>query len=135
MHQTDTASLRHELRQKLSELEDILAPAFERSAVFPGYLQDYHRPCGNPRCRCAQGELHPGTRVLVPFKDGQGTIAVNEGAREEWQRKTEGYKRIRDALRAFRRWEGEVRALVDALERARRSTGDLPEKYRDRPLR
>lgn len=135
MNKEKISSLRQELRQKLSELDKILEPAFERTPVLPGYFQNYGRRCGRPDCHCVKGELHRSFRVLIPFKDGQAAIAVKRGEDKPWREKTENYRRIRETRRAFLRWQTEISKLLDSLERARRSTEDIPAKHRGRKLR
>ena len=135
MNPPQLSELRQTLRQKLRELDQILEPAFERAPVFPGYFPMYGRRCGRPECPCAQGELHRSPRVLIPFQSGQVALAVKRDEAEPWREKTEAYRRIREAGRALKRWYDEVKDLLDAVERARRSTVDLPPRLRRRKLR
>lgn len=129
-----SSELRKALRKKVGELEEILEPAFERTPLFPGYFQVHKRKCGNPGCRCAQGHLHPGTRILIPFGDGQGVLCPKPEEIEGWKLRTEAYKEHREARRRFRRWQAEVVRILDALEKARRSVEGLSEEDAKRPL-
>jgi hypothetical protein len=135
MDNTRLSELRQELRQKLKELDEILEPAFERTPVFPGYFQMYGRRCGRPECRCAEGELHRSPRVLIRFHGGQVALAVKRDEADVWREKTDAYRSIREAGRELTRWHNEVKELLDAVERARRSTEDLPPRLRRRKLR
>jgi len=123
------------LDHKLTELQRLLEPFFERTPVFPGYFQVYERVCGKPGCRCTQGHLHRSTRVLVPFRDGQAAISLKPEEVESWKTRTEDYKRLREARRSFRKWQAEVCELLDDLEKARRSTEGLRPQDRHRELR
>lgn len=127
------ADLRQALQHKLAELERLLEPFFDRSPVFPGYFQVHARVCGKPGCRCTQGHLHPGTRVLIPFRDGQRSLTVQPEEVEGWKSRTEAYKQLRQARRAFRSWQAEITELFDAIEKARRSSEGLrPEDLKRR---
>ena len=134
MNTAQSSELRQVLRRKMDDLEKILEPAFERDAVFPGYFRVHERKCGNPGCHCSRDQLHPGTRILVPFGDGQGVICPKAEEVEGWRSRTEAYKRHREARRRFRRWQAEVVKILDELERARRSLEGLSEKDARRPL-
>lgn len=128
--------LRQQLRAKLSELDSLVQPAFERDAVFPGSLHVSAHRCGKPQCRCAtHGELHEALRLQIRFKDGVANRCLSEQEAALWQPRTEAYRRVREAERSFRRWQKEVLDLLDAIERARRSTEGLDEEDRRRPLR
>jgi len=129
------SSLRQALRQKLAELDRILRPAFERGGVFPGYFQVFSRLCGKSGCRCRQGQPHAGARVLVALREGQRVLSLKPEEIETWKSRTAAYKRIRSARRAFRKWQAEVVALVDEIERARRSLEGLSVEERDLEFR
>ena len=130
------ATLRRTLRQRLDELEDILTPAFEREDLFPGKVLLSRHRCGHDSCRCAtEGILHESLRLQVRFKDQLATRCVSAEEAESWRPRTEAYKRIREARRDFGRWQKEILELVDAIERARRSTTGLSPEDRRRPLR
>jgi hypothetical protein len=135
MSQKTPADLRQALRHKLNELEKVLGPFFDRAPVFPGYFQVHQRVCGKPGCRCAQGHLHPGTRVLIPFQDGQSSLSIQPEDVDGWKSRTEAYKQLRLARRRFRSWQAEVAELFDAIEKARRSTEGLRPEDLKRPFR
>ena len=128
--------LRQQLRQRLEELEQLLAPGFQDEPVFPGkVLLSKHR-CGNPSCRCAtEGLLHESLRLQVRFKDGLATRCLDHEVAESWRPRTEAYKRIRDAQRAFAKWQKQVVEILDSIERARRSNVGLSREDRQRELR
>lgn len=132
----DTLSkLRQQLEAKLSQLEDMLRPAFEAERVFPGSLHVSRHRCGKAHCRCNRGDLHQALRLQIRFEDGLANRCLSEEEAAVWGPRTEAYRRIRGAGRAFAKWQREVASLLDALERARRSTEGLGEEDRRRPLR
>lgn len=128
--------LRQKLRQKLDELEELLAPAFQSEPVFPGSVGVSKHRCGKPSCRCAtEGLLHESLRLQVRFKDGLATRCLKPEEEPSWRARTEAYKRMRDTQRAFGKWQREVLEILDAIERARRSSAGLSREDRRRPLR
>jgi len=136
MKDKQLARLRQRLRQRLDELEKTLAPAFEREPVFPGMVRVSRHRCGKPGCRCAtEGLLHESLRLQVRFKDSLATRCIEGEEEESWRARTEAYKRMRDAQRAFGKWQTEVLEILDAIERARRSSAGLSREDRQRPLR
>jgi hypothetical protein len=136
MQRANLAKLRQRLRSKLSELEKMLQPAFEREPLFPGSLHVSEHRCGKEQCRCStHGELHRALRLQIRFKDGVANRCLSEEEAATWRLRTDAYKDIRDAGRSFRKWQKEVLELLDAIERARRSTEGLSEEDRRRPLR
>jgi hypothetical protein len=136
MKQHTLSQLRQRLRAKLSQLEQILEPVFERDPVFPGSLHSSAHRCGKPQCRCnTQGQLHEALRLQIRFKDGTANRCLSEDQAALWRPRTEAYRQLRQSASAFRKWQKEVLELVDAIERARRSTTGLNEEDRRRTLR
>lgn len=131
-----SAKLRQQLTSKLSELDRILKPAYEREPLFPANVHVSEHLCGKPSCRCAKaGELHKAVRLQIRFKDSLANRCLTEEEAAFWTPRTEAYRRIRQAGRSFRKWEKEVLEILDAMERARRSLEGLSEEDRKRPLR
>jgi hypothetical protein len=135
MPRVSLPKLRQQLSAKLSQLDSILEPAFEREPVFPGSIHVSAHRCGKLQCRCTHGELHEALRLQIRFKDGIANRCLSEEEAALWRPRTEAYRRVRKAERSFRRWQKEVLELLEAIERARRSTEGLGEEDRKRPLR
>ncbi len=131
----DLARLRKKLDSKLAELEPMLQPAFERDPVFPAHLALSRHRCGKSNCRCNDGQLHESMRLAIRFKDGTAYRCLGNDDVANWKPRTEAYRRLRSAQRAFRKWHKEVLELLDAIEHARRSSKGLREEDRRRPLR
>jgi hypothetical protein len=112
----------------LSELEEMLKPGFEADPVFPGSLHRSRHRCGKAECSCQEGRLHEALRLQIRFKDGLANRCLSEEEAAIWRPRTEAYRRIRKAGRAFSKWQREVASLLDALERARRSSEGLGEE-------
>ncbi len=131
----DAAKLRQQLERKLGQLDRILGPGFERDPVFPGRISVSRHRCGGAGCRCNDGHLHEAVRLAIGFKDGTAYRCLDEEGLSFWKPRSEAYRRIRESQRSFRKWQKEVLELLDAIERARRSTKGLSDKDRGRPLR
>ncbi|MBI4602562.1 MAG: hypothetical protein HY721_11440 [Planctomycetes bacterium] len=130
------SKLRQQLRQKLAELDRLLLPAFDSAPILPGTVHVSKHRCGKPHCHCASGrELHEALRLQIRFQDGTANRCLSAEAGAFWRPRTEAYRRLRKAGRAFRKWEKEVRGLLEAIERARQSMEGLSDEDRKRPLR
>jgi hypothetical protein len=114
----------------------MLKPAFQRECLFPANVHVSRHQCGKPACHCASGgELHEAVRLQIRFADGLANRCLSEEEVAFWKPRTEAYRRMRKAGQSFRQWHKEVLGLLDAIERARRSTEGLSEEDRRRPLR
>jgi hypothetical protein len=132
----DIAKLRQLLHTKLSELDKILKPAFDKAPVFPGNLHVSAHRCGKLHCRCStEGTLHEALRLQIRFKDGIANRCISEEEEAFWRPRTEAYRHMREAGRSFRKWQKEVLELLDSIERARRSSEGLGDEDRKRTLR
>ena len=130
------SQLRQQLAGKIPELQRLLKPGFEKVPLLPASLHLSRHRCGNSQCRCTtQGALHEALRLQIRFKDGLANRCVSEEEAAFWQPRTEAYKRLRQARRAFGKWQREVLDLLDAIERERRSSEGLSEEDRKRSLR
>ena len=136
MENDSLAKLRQQLRSKLSELEPLLKAAFEREPVFPGTVRTSRHRCGKSWCHCAAGkDLHESVRLQIRFKDGPASRCLSEEEATFWKPRTAAYRRLRKGTQSFRKWHKGVLALLDAIERTRRSMDGLSEEDRKRPLR
>jgi hypothetical protein len=136
MERDTLPKLRQQLRGKLSELDRLLEAAFDREPLFPGSLHVSAHRCGKPKCRCStKGELHEALRLQIRFQGGIANRCLSKEEADFWRPRTEAYRRMRGAERAFRKWQKEVLELLDAIERARRSGEGLSEEDAKRPLR
>lgn len=136
MTQETISQLRRELNRELKALERLLEPAFSSEPVFPGVVTVSRHRCGNAGCACArEGKLHEAVRMLIKFKDGYATRCLSAEQVESFQPRTEAYRDLRKARSELGKWQKRVAALVDRIERQRRSLEGLSEEDRARPLR
>lgn len=130
------ARLRQRLRAKLAELERLVEPAFDRSPVFPGNVYLSRHRCGKDSCRCAtRDELHETLRLQIRFQDGTANRCLSEERADFWRPRTDAYRELREAQRAFRKWQKEVSEILSAIERERKSSEGLEAEDRGRALR
>jgi hypothetical protein len=136
MNQESLSQLRRDLAAKLSDLEGLLRPVFEKESVLPGVVTVSRHRCGNSGCACTrEGKLHEAVRILVKFKDGYATRCLSKEQDESFRPRTEAYQRLRKARGNLGKWHKEVIELIDRIERERRSLEGLSEEDRKRPLR
>lgn len=136
MERERLSQLRRELKSKIVELQRFMEPAFESDAVFPGVVTISRHRCGNSGCSCTrEGKLHEAVRVLIKFKDGYATRCLSEDQVASFKPRTDAYRRLRKARGTLGKWQKEVVALLDQIERERRSLEGLSEEDRRRPLR
>jgi hypothetical protein len=130
------SSLRQRLHRKLGQIEAILRPAFESDPIFPGNVFLSRHRCGKKACRCmTRGELHETLRLQVRFEDGIANRCLSEEEAVFWRKRTESYKRLREAQRSLRRWEQEVLEILTAIEHLRQSREGLGVQDGKRKLR
>jgi hypothetical protein len=74
-------------------------------------------------------------RLQIRFQDGLVNRCLSDEEGAFWGPRTEAYRRLRRAGQSFRKWEKEVRRLLEDIERARTSSEGLSAEDRKRPLR
>ena len=132
----DSSPHRQQLTAKISQLDQILKPAFERDPVFPGNLNISKHRCGNEACCCTtQGKLHQATRLQIRFQDGIANRCLSPEEVAFFKPRIDAFRRIRKVKSALRKWEKEILGILDAIEHSRRSLEGLSEEDAERPLR
>jgi hypothetical protein len=130
------SQLRRQVSAKLTDLEQILKPAFEKEPVLPGVVTVSRHRCGNDGCACTrEGKLHEAVRILIKFKDAYATRCLSQEQVDFLRPRTEAYQRLRTARSDLGKWAKELIGLLDQIERQRRSVEGLSEEDRKRPLR
>jgi hypothetical protein len=120
----------------VADLQRLLKPAFENERTLPGVVTVSRHRCGNSGCACTrEGKLHEAVRILIKFKDGYATRCLCEEEVDSFKPRTEAYQRLRRARSDLGKWHKEVTALIDRIERERRSVEGLSEEDQKRPLR
>lgn len=128
--------LRQQLASRISELKNLLHPAFDSTPVFPGAVHLSKHRCGKPQCRCAtEGKLHESVRLQIRFHDGLANRALSVEEVTFFKPRAEAYRRLRQAGRSLRKWEKDVHQILELIEQERRSTEGLSVEDRKRPLR
>ena len=84
---------RDRLRRELAQIDDFL----------PGSLQEMHRKCGKPNCRCATDDTakHVSWAIARRVKDKVVYRAVPPGALAETRRLVAEYQRFRALTKAL----------------------------------
>ena len=109
---------RQKLRHIQEQLPELLQPFFTRYPLLPAYVYATQRKCGNPRCRCARGELHPRHSICFQDQGQRRCYSLTPEQRTQLQPQTDNYRRFREARRQLRRTVQDAFELIDSLERA-----------------
>ena len=111
--------LRQELRQSWERMGRLVEPLLGRHALVRGTLYERRRRCGQPRCRCAQGELHVSQAFCVSEGGKTKHRPLRHMDLDRLRASVDAYAQFRDARRDLRAAAQHMLALVDQLEHAR----------------
>jgi hypothetical protein len=116
---TDPAKLRQELWRVHTALARTLRRLQRAQPMVQGSFYLLRRKCGNPRCRCARGELH-ASWVITRSESGQHrTYPVPDEARALLRQLTAEYRRYQRARAVLVKRHQKMLALVDGLAELR----------------
>lgn len=117
------SQLRAQLRDAQRQLPTLLEECFRREPLLPGSLYVLRRKCGKPNCRCARGELHESTALSYRGDGRPRNVSPASDQIDTLRKRTDGYRRARQARAKLVRWQRQVLNLVDAIEAARVELG------------
>ena len=109
---------RQKLRHLQVQLPKLIEPFFTREPLLPAYVYATQRKCGNPQCRCAQGELHPRHCICFQDQGRRRCYSLTSEQRAQLQPRTDNYRRFREAQRQLRRTVQDAFELIQTLEQA-----------------
>ena len=115
----DVSDLRQRLTRIARDLPEVLTPLLGREPLFKGYVYLNPRRCGNPSCRCAQGELHEAWVVRTPKGRGQVSRIAKAEERGQLQTLAGNYRTFRAARRRVAGLLREAMQLMRQIEAAR----------------
>lgn len=111
----DPAKLRQELWQVHTALARTLRRLQRWQPMVQGSFYLLRRKCGNPRCRCARGELH-ASWVITRSEAGKHRIYPVPKETRAWLRQlTAEYRRYQRARAVLVKRHQKMLALVDEL--------------------
>ena len=107
-------------RQQLRELVGRLAANVEgvlaqRGPVVKGLFQLNGLRCGQANCKCSRGQLHPTAMLVVPEKGKRRNIYVPVVDRPEIQRRSQRYRKLRQARAEIVKLNAEILKLTDLI--------------------
>lgn len=115
----DPAKLRQELWRVHAALARILRRLQRPQPMVQGSFYLLRRKCGNPRCRCARGQLHTSW-VITRSESGQHRIyPVPDAQRACLRQLTAEYRRYQRARAVLVKRHQQMLALVDGLAQLR----------------
>jgi hypothetical protein len=118
------SALRSQLLQAQQLLPSLLEACFAREPLLPGSLYTLRRKCGKPSCRCSRGELHESTVLSYRGQGKPRNRATTPEHLPALRALTDQYRRCRQARAQLVRWQGQLLAIVDALQAARVQRGE-----------
>lgn len=90
-----------------------------REQLLKGTVLEVQRTCGNPGCKCAQGEKHTCYQLSASMEGKTRTRNVPRRYLEKVKRLTEEYRRFRRARAAWVKINNDMLRLINELEAAR----------------
>lgn len=112
--------LRQGLRNLLTELEGSLDVVFGRTPLVKGTVYEIARKCGKPSCACARGHLHRSMALSWSDQGRTRLTSIPPRRLDELRRKTEDYRRFRQARAKVVAVTKQVLAVIDHIETLRR---------------
>jgi len=110
-------------RQKLRELAHAvpqeIGPFLSSEPMAKGTVYTLRRRCSKPSCHCARGDKHE-TVVMTASIGGKTRLwTLSDDQIPELRRRTERYRRFRQARTQLIKGQQEMLRLIDAIEKAR----------------
>jgi len=116
---TDLSALRKDLWRSYAALAHTLRRLQRSELMVQGSFYLLRRKCGNPRCRCAQGQLH-GSWVITRSEKGKDRIySVPTEERGRLRQLTGEYRRYQRARAVLVKRHIKLLELADAIAEKR----------------
>lgn len=107
-------------QKRLSLIKTLLRPL----PMISGSLYQMHRPCGNPRCKCAGGKLH-SSWYLSTRKDKKTKLIYIGKIVPEWlSTRALRYQSYQKTLAEIRKIDSEISGTLNQLRDAKLKTFD-----------
>lgn len=102
-------------QKRLSLIRTLLQPL----PMISGSLYQMHRPCGNPRCKCARGQLH-SSWYLSKRKDKKTNLIYIGKIVPEWlSTRVLRYQSYQKTLAEIRKIDSEISVILNTLRDAK----------------
>ena len=107
-------------QKRLSLIKTLLQPL----PMIPGSLYQMHRLCGNPRCKCAGGQLH-SSWYLSTRKEGKTKLIYIGKIAPEWlSTRVRRYQSYQKTLAEIRKIDSEISGILNQLRETKLKTFD-----------
>ncbi|MFQ6094055.1 MAG: DUF6788 family protein [bacterium] len=122
------------LRQKVHRLDEqrrmLLQQVLRPSAMIGGSLYQMHRRCGNPRCKCARGDLH-ASWYLSRRQEGRTKLTYIGRIVPDWLAKRIGrYQQHQKTLARIRKIDAQISSSLNTLRDEKLSSFEQAHKDR-----
>lgn len=98
-------------QKRLSLIKSLLQPL----PMISGSLYQMHRSCGNPRCKCARGELHTSWYLSTRKEKKTKLIYIGKIVPERLSTRVLRYQRYQRTLAEIRKIESEISVTLNQL--------------------
>lgn len=116
----DLSALRQRMWRQYRSLAALVRPMTSQGPLTPGSFYLLKRKCGQPSCRCAQGQLH-AVWVLTRSESGQHKLyTVPPEQRVEVRKRAAAWRRYQRARARLLQQVSALVALADQIAEARR---------------
>lgn len=102
-------------QKRLSLIKSLLRPL----PMISGSLYQMHRPCGNPRCKCARGELHSSWYLSTRKEKKTNLIYIGKIVPERLSSHVHRYQSYQKTLAEIRKIDSEISAALNHLRDAK----------------
>lgn len=107
-------------QKRLSLIKTILQPL----PMISGSLYQMHRPCGNPRCKCARGQLHSSWYHSTRKDKKTKLIYIGKIITERLSTRVLRYQSYQKTLAEIRKADSEISVTLNQLRDAKLKTFD-----------
>lgn len=116
------------LRQKILLLDEkrlsLIKTLLHPLPMISGSLYQMHRPCGNPRCKCARGELHSSWYLSTRKDKKTNLIYIGKIVPERLSTRVRRYQSYQKTLAEIRRIDSEISSSLNKLRETKLKTFD-----------
>ena len=126
----DFSKLRQKIRLLDEQRRNLLRQVLRPFPMVLGSLFQMRRQCGNPRCKCARGELH-ASWYLSRRREGKTKLTYIGRVVPDWLQKRVGrYQRPQKRLAAIRKIDAEISKGLNQLRDERLQSFEQAHKER-----
>ncbi len=105
-------------QKRLSLIKTLLQPL----PMISGSLYQMHRPCGNPRCKCARGQPHSSWYLSTRKDKKTKLIYIGKIVPERLSTRVLRYQSYQKTLAEIRKIDSEISGILNQLRETKLKT-------------